>query len=73
MKRDKQLATAVRGFFERNEFLCPEAMILEIQHIRDEHISKICEFTPIGEAKVTYQLLTNVCFLIQECSENKKA
>lgn len=72
MKKDQQLAEAVRGFFTRNESLCPEAMILEIKHVQDEHARNICEHAPLIDAKVTYYLLSDVCFLIQECFDCKK-
>lgn len=71
MTNDEQLAKAVRTFFARTP-LCPEAMILEMEFLKDA-ASLACEQFPDCDSCITAELLQNLAELIKDCSELEKA
>lgn len=72
MTNDEMLAKAVRTFFARTPQLCPEAMILEIEFLRDS-ASVACEQQPNSDSCTTAKLLNNLAQLIKECSDLEQA
>lgn len=72
MTNDEQLAKAVRTFFARTPQLCPEAMILEIEFLKDA-ASMACGQFPHCDSCTTAKLLESLAELIKDCSEMEKA
>lgn len=72
MPNSELLSRAAKNFFAKSGQLCPEAMVYELHHLKENLPLISANHQPIQDLQSTLKLLDTIIDFIHECKEIKK-
>lgn len=73
MPNSELLLRAAKNFFSKSGQLCPEAMVYELDHLRENLPMLASDHQTVQDLEFTRKFLDSVVDFIIECNEVKKA